>query len=76
MQVLEMSRYIHTLMENTGNIYGVISDSINDDVATSRKEAVRDRKFGPDMANLGILLNGQKRLVENSPIGESVKQSV
>jgi len=68
-----MSRYIHTLMENTGNMNSVIFDSINDDVSTGWKEAVRDRKFGPDMADLGILLNSQKRLVEDSPIGVSLR---
>ncbi|WAK04254.1 hypothetical protein [Methylobacter sp. YRD-M1] len=33
---------------------------------------MRSRKFGPDMTDLGILLNGQKRLIKNSPIGVSL----
>lgn len=71
--LLDVSRYIHALMQNTGDINGIIADPINDDVPAGWKEAVRGRKFGPDMADLGILLNGQKRLIENSPIGISLR---
>lgn len=42
----------------------VISNPINDDMATRWKDAMLSRKFGSGMANLGILVNGQKRLIK------------
>lgn len=60
-------------MQDTGDIDGIVFDPINDDMMTRWKEAVRGRKLGPDLADLGILLNGQKRLVEDSPIGISLR---
>lgn len=50
--------YIHSLMQNTGDINDVVSDLINDDMTTRGKKTVRSRKFGPGMTDLGILLNG------------------
>jgi hypothetical protein len=69
---LDVPRYIHSLMQNTGDINGVVSDPINDDMTTRWKKTVRSRKFGSGMTDLRILLNGQKRLIENSPIGVSL----
>jgi hypothetical protein len=69
---LDVPRYIHSLMQNTGDIDGVVLDPINDDMTTRWKKTVRSRKFGLSMTDLGILLNGQKRLIENSPIGVSL----
>jgi len=37
--VLDVSRYIHALMHDTGNINGVSSNPINDDVPACWKEA-------------------------------------
>lgn len=70
---LDVPRYIHSLMQNTGDINGVVPDPINDDMTARWKKTVRSRKFGPDMTDLGILLNGQKCLIENSPIGVSLR---
>jgi|GEM_PF-4697095 hypothetical protein len=56
---LDVSRYIHSLMQNTGDINGVVPDPINDDMTTRWKKAVRSRKFGPNMTDWGILSMAQ-----------------